>query len=560
MRLVTGDETGILKDAWLEANTAMVLGESLVQDRTEEATAMCWWPMDSNPPTMRRILCARKSGVVETWECRRAESGGGSGPWHLVCSTRGLPSAPVAIAPLAHASAHVTFCCGGEICVSDAAGSATTTKAQWQAPSTLKSNEQYRTGAPSSSSFSASFKGSGCVKQLSGASKEAERRSDNGTIDDEDNAKNTSSGDGRHVGRSAKVERGRPVGLTAAVLRARNWREAPAQTAAIAARRTSCGVVEGGGSAAADAATARVAAVGGLEHDAAMVDLETGQVRWQARNVKHDRLELRVPVWVTALQFLSPDDRGGSLLAAATAFRQVRLYDARAQRRPVAECADVSAGVLQTEFGLTSLVVRRDGTEAIVGDRGGNVMPVNLRTMRVSGRFIGPSGSVRSLALHPSLPYLATVGLDRTARVFNVDSHELVHTSYLKQRLTAVLVDPCGIHVDSGSQDEEWHNGKDGACSYGEQSDGFCEFDYYKNEDDDDLEDIDGTEAEEDHGQDECSDEDSEVTDTHESDDEDGDCSGDDESKNEVHMGGVKGAKRAMERSAEKGCSKERRR
>jgi len=45
--------------------------------------------------------------------------------------------------------------------------------------------------------------------------------------------------------------------------------------------------------------THRWVAVGGREHDLKVWDLETQQNVWKARNVKHDFLDMRVPVWIT---------------------------------------------------------------------------------------------------------------------------------------------------------------------------------------------------------------------------------------------------------------------
>jgi WD40 repeat protein len=52
--------------------------------------------------------------------------------------------------------------------------------------------------------------------------------------------------------------------------------------------------------------------------------------------------------------------------------------------------------------------------------------------------LLGASLVARALAVHPTLPYLACAGLDRTSRVFNLKTGKLAHTSYLKQRLSAV--------------------------------------------------------------------------------------------------------------------------
>ena len=56
----------------------------------------------------------------------------------------------------------------------------------------------------------------------------------------------------------------------------------------------------------------------------------------------------------------------------------------------------------------------------------------------MQGSLKGPAGAVRSLALHPQLPIMASVGLDRFLRLHNVESNKLLCKLYLKLQLTAV--------------------------------------------------------------------------------------------------------------------------
>ena len=68
----------------------------------------------------------------------------------------------------------------------------------------------------------------------------------------------------------------------------------------------------------------------------------------------------------------------------------------------------------------------------------GKVECLDLRMNKMQGSLKGPAGAVKSLALHPDLPIIASVGLDRFFRVHNVDSKALLCKVYLKQQLTAV--------------------------------------------------------------------------------------------------------------------------
>lgn len=68
----------------------------------------------------------------------------------------------------------------------------------------------------------------------------------------------------------------------------------------------------------------------------------------------------------------------------------------------------------------------------------GNIQCLDLRMNKMQGSLKGPGGAVKGLALHPELPIIASVGLDRFLRVHDVDSKALLCKLYLKQHLTAV--------------------------------------------------------------------------------------------------------------------------
>lgn len=182
-------------------------------------------------------------------------------------------------------------------------------------------------------------------------------------------------------------------------------------------------------------------AAGGKENDLKTWDISTGQCTWKAKNVPHDFLDMRQPVWITALCPLAAPESNGSgggtglqPVVAGTAHRQVRLYDARAQKRP-------THSVDADEHGITTMAVAPGGKEVVVADTAGLVRVLDLRTMKWGRRFEGPAGSVRGVAFHPTLPMLACVGLDRMARIYDYRSREQKFQVYLKQRLNAVLFD-----------------------------------------------------------------------------------------------------------------------
>lgn len=72
-------------------------------------------------------------------------------------------------------------------------------------------------------------------------------------------------------------------------------------------------------------------------------------------------------------------------------------------------------------------------------------------------RLVGPGGSIRQLALHPTLPLVACVGLDRKLWTWDINSRRMVDCIYLRQRLNCLLV--CGDEGWNGSGDEQEEEG-----------------------------------------------------------------------------------------------------
>eukprot|EP00123_Amoebidium_parasiticum_P015023 comp22746_c3_seq1/m.35478 comp22746_c3_seq1/g.35478 ORF comp22746_c3_seq1/g.35478 comp22746_c3_seq1/m.35478 type:complete len:397 (-) comp22746_c3_seq1:93-1283(-) len=171
-------------------------------------------------------------------------------------------------------------------------------------------------------------------------------------------------------------------------------------------------------------------AVGGKENDLKIYDVNGNQPIFKAKNVSNDEVDLRVPVFVTDLHFIPGTD--GSQIAVTTGHYHIRLYDTRAQKKPV----------FSTTFGehpIMCLAVTQDAKTAIFGNSIGEMRSLDLRTRRLHLGYKGSSGSVRAVAVHPHLPYVASVGLDRYARVHRIDTGKLYAAVYLKQRLTSVL-------------------------------------------------------------------------------------------------------------------------
>lgn len=181
-----------------------------------------------------------------------------------------------------------------------------------------------------------------------------------------------------------------------------------------------------------------VIATGGKENDLAIWDLNRpDQPIFKARNVSHDFLNLRVPVWVTDMRFVEPQNT----IVACTGHHHIRLYDPRAQRRPM-------VSVEFDEYPITSMDLAARDHCVVVGNARGRMALFDLRNVAQVGRdgmvhcYRGYfAGSIRNIECHPTLDLVASCGLDRFLRVHDVNTRVLLHKVYLKSRLNCLLID-----------------------------------------------------------------------------------------------------------------------
>ncbi|KAF9907335.1 WD repeat-containing protein 74 [Lobosporangium transversale] len=166
--------------------------------------------------------------------------------------------------------------------------------------------------------------------------------------------------------------------------------------------------------------------------------LANGQL-FKAKNVKNDHLDLRVPIWNTDFQFLSPINI--SRIAVGTRYHQIRVYDTKSgARRPVVD----------VEIGSMPVVAMANGpnaNEIVFSDTEANVYSVNTVNGEILGQFKGFTGVATALATfvpfggESDVSHLVSVAMDRCLRVHDLSkTRKLLHKVYLKQRMTAVVV------------------------------------------------------------------------------------------------------------------------
>jgi len=174
-------------------------------------------------------------------------------------------------------------------------------------------------------------------------------------------------------------------------------------------------------------------ACGGKENPLKIYDLnnlDAGPV-FKSKNVKHDWLQLRVPIWVTGVQFIPQTSK----VLTVTGTHNIRVYDPHSNaKRPV----------LETRFSeypiVSSTMVERKPHQVVVANTHGDCAAFDIRKMKqIVKSYKGSKGSIRGLVSHEKLPYLLSCGLDRHLYVHHEGESKPRQKVYLKSQLNCLL-------------------------------------------------------------------------------------------------------------------------
>lgn len=212
-----------------------------------------------------------------------------------------------------------------------------------------------------------------------------------------------------------------------------------------------------------------VAAVGGQERETEVYKFEwatptnpeikqeegenienTATSLWQARNVKSDRLHLRVPVWISHLAFLPAASADLYKLQVVTRSGLVRFYDSAEGRRPRQEVrashepvsavaySDVTGDVVVSDIKSSTYLMGPQGN----GTKAEKSAAVAGAALKMRGKLTGSTGAVKALALYgPHAEFIVTGGLDRYLRVFeNAAGRVCVGKVFVGTHITAIAV------------------------------------------------------------------------------------------------------------------------
>ncbi|KAJ2993716.1 WD repeat-containing protein 74 [Globomyces sp. JEL0801] len=156
---------------------------------------------------------------------------------------------------------------------------------------------------------------------------------------------------------------------------------------------------------------------------------------WKAKNVRNDKLDMRVNVWITDLQWLNPDNY--EELLVATGYHHIRTYNTKLQKRPL-----TSFTFGEYPIKCIAFLKNDSQSEFLISDTVGNLTSIDSTSGQVVGKYKGIAGAVSGVYACQNSSHVISIGLDRHLRVYEGSAkRRLLQQTYLKQRLSALLVD-----------------------------------------------------------------------------------------------------------------------
>lgn len=173
---------------------------------------------------------------------------------------------------------------------------------------------------------------------------------------------------------------------------------------------------------------------------------------YEAKNVKNDKLDLRVPIHPSKLQFINLATHTSTSwqLLSVTRYGHVRFYDTTHGRKPKSSHTLTNRPILNV--GLLN-----ESNEIICSDDHTMTATFDFTNGKLMGKFKGAVGAVQGVHLSEGL--LCTGGLDRYVRVFDVESRETVAKCFVGSKISEVLILD-GEDLEEEDEPEQVEDGK----------------------------------------------------------------------------------------------------
>ncbi|KAL7294136.1 hypothetical protein TKK_0012164 [Trichogramma kaykai] len=175
-----------------------------------------------------------------------------------------------------------------------------------------------------------------------------------------------------------------------------------------------------------------IIATGGDENPLKLFDIERQTQIFTAKNVPNDQLtQLKVEIGINDVGFINNSEH----IATAGKYGHIRLYDIKAQRRPV-----VNIQMNGDDIAIKALATcTHEDKHIIVGTGKGRMNLIDLRKPgKILNTYKGPAGAITAIAATNS--EVVSISYDRYLYVHNIKTKALLKKCNLKSKLSAMVL------------------------------------------------------------------------------------------------------------------------
>lgn len=179
------------------------------------------------------------------------------------------------------------------------------------------------------------------------------------------------------------------------------------------------------------------------------------KVLFKAENVEPDHLGLDVPIWVTGILFQKSTGSKHFKLVTSTWYGHIRKYDTLSDEEPIASYKVCEKPITNLRFATDSeedIIITDTHTYVAklslikVDAKAVRIVSASAGTfyrpsLKVLGRYSqgGNTGAINSVEHSPASEIVATGGLDRYLRVFDVKTRNLLAKVYVGTQISSIV-------------------------------------------------------------------------------------------------------------------------
>ena len=176
-----------------------------------------------------------------------------------------------------------------------------------------------------------------------------------------------------------------------------------------------------------------------------LYNIEKDKIEFKGKNLPHDELGLRIPIYDTSLFEVKNNNR---LIYVSTGYGEIRLYDLRASPKP-----SLNKKISKYKINIIRSSKYNNNNNIIFGDCRGNCSMLDIRkSFNICKNFKGNAGSIKDIICVDDKDIAIVGGYDRFVKWYDY-AHNVDERIFVKHKVNSLcLID---IENDNSLQEEE---------------------------------------------------------------------------------------------------------